>query len=100
MSKLSGFTPEFIEWLVMNIRSRMAKKGYSVGSLPQFKHGYLSACLTNSDYQNACQIEPFISIACMSDNVHDMDNWLDSLPTIIPMPVKKSEPIPEGEMFT
>ena len=98
MSKLSGFTQEFIEWLVMDLRSRMAKKGYSVGSLPQFKHGYLSGCLTISDYQNACTIEPFISIACMSDNVHDMNNWLDSLPHIVP--VKKPKPIYEGELFT
>lgn len=99
MSKLSGLTSEFIEWLVMDFRSRMAKKGYSVWSLPKYKHGYLSACLTSLDYHKAYMIQPYVSIACMTDNVDDITKWIDSLPIVAPAPIQPIIIPYEGEMF-
>lgn len=99
MSKLSIYILKYPEEAVPELQIRMTKKGYSTWSLPKYKHGYLSACLTSFDYHKACKIQAYVSIACMTDNLEDMIEWIDSLPIIEPTP---SQPITiphDGEMF-
>lgn len=99
MSKLLTLTAEYIGWVEMELRSKMSKKGYSVWSLPKYKHGYLSACLTSLDYHKAYMIQPYVSIACMTDNLEDIIQWVDSLPIVAPDPIQPITIPYEGEMF-
>lgn len=99
MSKLLTLTAEYIGWVEMELRSKMFKKGYSVWSLPKYKHGYLSACLTSFDYNKACILKPYVSIACMTDSVEDITKWIDSLPIVAPAPIQPIIIPYEGEMF-